>query len=286
MGPYYGLGTFADSRPLVDAATEQALQLKPNLPSALTARADTLRDADQWEAAEQLYLAALSLSPDDVETNAQYAQFLGRAGYIAEALPHARKARELDPLAAIQNAIYGWNLLLLGETEAAERALVRALELNPDFEVAHLMRFRQLLAGEHPARAEHHLVRRLEIMGASQALVETARKAHQKTFAGEADQAIALIATALDIASGEKIGERWNFAVALGDLAIANGARDLANDLFQRQSLMDWLDYQQSIRQLTVFKQRIRASGLDEYWRKRGWPDMCRPVGDDDFICN
>jgi hypothetical protein len=26
-------------------------------------------------------------------------------------------------------------------------------------------------------------------------------------------------------------------------------------------------------------------SGVD-YWRARGWPDLCRPMGADDFVCD
>ena len=26
--------------------------------------------------------------------------------------------------------------------------------------------------------------------------------------------------------------------------------------------------------------------GLVDYWRARGWPDLCRPMGVDDFVCD
>ena len=34
------------------------------------------------------------------------------------------------------------------------------------------------------------------------------------------------------------------------------------------------------------FKKYVRAAGLVDYWRARGWPDLCRPVGADDFVCD
>jgi len=34
------------------------------------------------------------------------------------------------------------------------------------------------------------------------------------------------------------------------------------------------------------FKALMHKSGLVDYWRARGWPDMCRPVGADDFECD
>jgi hypothetical protein len=33
------------------------------------------------------------------------------------------------------------------------------------------------------------------------------------------------------------------------------------------------------------FKAFVRAAGFVDYWRIRGWPDHCRPMGADDFAC-
>lgn len=33
-------------------------------------------------------------------------------------------------------------------------------------------------------------------------------------------------------------------------------------------------------------KTYLQAARLPEYWRKVGWPDMCSPIGEDDFECH
>ena len=33
------------------------------------------------------------------------------------------------------------------------------------------------------------------------------------------------------------------------------------------------------------FKPLVQDIGLVDYWRERGWGDYCRPLGDDDFVC-
>jgi hypothetical protein len=38
-------------------------------------------------------------------------------------------------------------------------------------------------------------------------------------------------------------------------------------------------------RQTERFKTLVREAGLVDYWKTRGWPDLCRPVGADDFAC-
>ena len=30
----------------------------------------------------------------------------------------------------------------------------------------------------------------------------------------------------------------------------------------------------------------IKENGFEEYWKKYGWPDVCYPVGENDFGCN
>ncbi len=35
-----------------------------------------------------------------------------------------------------------------------------------------------------------------------------------------------------------------------------------------------------------VFKDFLRKVGIIDYYRDNRWPDMCRPVGDNDFVCD
>jgi hypothetical protein len=40
------------------------------------------------------------------------------------------------------------------------------------------------------------------------------------------------------------------------------------------------------VRKTDRFKRLVHAYGIVDYWRARGWPDLCRPVGADDFECD
>jgi len=46
-----------------------------------------------------------------------------------------------------------------------------------------------------------------------------------------------------------------------------------------------WAPSYAPVRNTERFKAFVRAAGLVDYWRVRGWPDLCRPVGADDFAC-
>jgi len=47
-----------------------------------------------------------------------------------------------------------------------------------------------------------------------------------------------------------------------------------------------WLPEVAPLRKTERFKAYVRKAGLVDYWRARGWPDLCRPMGADDFVCD
>jgi hypothetical protein len=46
-----------------------------------------------------------------------------------------------------------------------------------------------------------------------------------------------------------------------------------------------WHPAYTNLRRTERFNSFARKVGLVEYWRARGWPDLCRPAGADDFTC-
>ena len=40
------------------------------------------------------------------------------------------------------------------------------------------------------------------------------------------------------------------------------------------------------VRKTERFKTYLRNAGLVDYWRQKGWPDLCHPTTGDDFDCN
>jgi hypothetical protein len=47
-----------------------------------------------------------------------------------------------------------------------------------------------------------------------------------------------------------------------------------------------WAPQNALVRKTDRFKALMRKNGLVEYWRAKGWPDLCHPVGADDFACS
>jgi hypothetical protein len=63
--------------------------------------------------------------------------------------------------------------------------------------------------------------------------------------------------------------------------AMEKGIRINATGLFKI-----WLPVMHEVRQLPRFKEFAKEIGLVDYWNKFSWPDICHPVGDDDFVCD
>lgn len=47
-----------------------------------------------------------------------------------------------------------------------------------------------------------------------------------------------------------------------------------------------WAPSYAPVRKTERFKAFARTAGMVDYWRARGWPDLCRPMGADDFVCD
>jgi tetratricopeptide (TPR) repeat protein len=72
----------------------------------------------------------------------------------------------------------------------------------------------------------------------------------------------------------------------------AQGALDLLQAEYRRSPsttivpIAMWRPVMQDARRLPGFKQLLRDMGLVDFWRKTVWPDLCKPVGEDDFECH
>jgi hypothetical protein len=49
---------------------------------------------------------------------------------------------------------------------------------------------------------------------------------------------------------------------------------------------MTWSPLLHDLRRTERFKTLMRDFGLVDYWRARGWPDLCVAQGETDFACD
>ena len=118
--------------PKAKSAATKALELDDSLPEAYSALAH-IAEAYDWNLpeAERLYRRSLALGPNDALTHARYSNHLARRRLPKEALEHAQRSYELDPISIESNINYGLRLFPGGKRAEGLAALERAVNMNP-----------------------------------------------------------------------------------------------------------------------------------------------------------
>lgn len=90
-----------------------------------------------------------------------------------------------------------------------------------------------------------------------------------------------------DEASLLQPGPRFEIRAPM-QVAMAYERFDVITDTYWGNMPMFWMwaPYLQPWRRSESFRERVRESGMLAYWRKYGWPDLCRTVGEEDFECD
>ena len=119
--------------PKARAAVQRALELSPELAEAHSAAGELKLVLDwDWRGAEEELQAAIALNPRDVAARYRLALLLSLVlGRFDEALLHARRAVELDPLAPLPLTQLGIALMTAQRFEEALGVLQRAIDLAP-----------------------------------------------------------------------------------------------------------------------------------------------------------
>jgi tetratricopeptide (TPR) repeat protein len=134
----YGILSPQDAFARANAAAAKALALDDQLAEAHTSLAFALDlYAWDWEAAGSAYRRALALNPGYATAHQWYAWHLMVTGRTAEGIAELRTAENLDPLSPIVSADLADALCIAHLYEDALQQSRKALELHPNFAVAH-----------------------------------------------------------------------------------------------------------------------------------------------------
>ncbi len=113
-------------------AADRALALSPDLAAAHNARGDVLQLVDfDWHGAEAEYRRALELSPNDARAKFNLGSALASFGEMDQAIELTRQALVTEPLRAWGYKALATYLLGLHRLDEAERAINKAVELQP-----------------------------------------------------------------------------------------------------------------------------------------------------------
>jgi serine/threonine-protein kinase len=233
--------------PRAISAATRAIELAPDLAGANCSRGMAAMWFEwDWRAAETYLVRAVELAPNDTDAQIYLAHLYSNLGRKQEALTHARRAREINPVSPLIAALEGLYLTHQREHQEAVRRLEEAVSLEPQFWLSHHLLANALIdAGQYeaalPESAEAkrlsplqtlsdafgaialaRLGRKDEARAVLQSLSETARHTYVppthlaliETALGERDQAFAHLDAAFAVHDARlallKIDPKWD----------------------------------------------------------------------------
>jgi TolB-like protein len=256
-------------------AARQAIRLDARQSIALGVMAGIRSRDGKWAEGEDLFKQALALDPNDPDTLHLYRQVLLLTGRLKESMTISEGLLTLEPFVPIFNVTTMVVALANGESD-------RALEINRKFPVL-------------PGSNAYVLAAKGRFAEAAKALTEV------QPLSGSTPAMRAQIATAAELLGHapakapaplpQFIGPQLVFVyayVGAAERVLEYPEREFDQHSFDNapEALYLWGPIGSEARKTERFKALMRKSGLVDYWKARGWPDLCHPVGTEDFECN
>jgi TolB-like protein len=258
-----------------ERAARRAIELDPRHDGGYAALGYVEATRGHWKEADELFAQALALDSNNPEALYRHAQLLSLEGRISDSLRAYEQLLAIEPLVPIYRFQTGHSLYVNGRNQAS----IAMLDASSDESPARYYR------NYYRAMAHAAVGRYAE---AAEALASV--RGEPQVSPEVIDRAVQLIRAPMPVDAPESLP-------ALGDFAFVYtyvGAEQRRLEQYERgqqignaatlQSLWNPEDKRQ--RSTERFKRLVREFRLVEYWREEGWPDLCRPVGADDFACD
>ena len=261
-----------------ETLARRAVALAPNYAGGYAMLADSAARERNWRDAIELYKQALARDPDDPEVLFAYGNYLRGLGYLKEALAAHDRAILIEPLVNVYRI---FRAQTLGATGMIEEALNQFVQKGDgrgpgDYQVVAVAYARMGRFNEAAEALSYGGPRPPPISGPCTRAIFDAAADVLRAAANKVEPAAPLPDFSCDLGfvyayttTPERVLDEAEAAERRG----LGGTRDV------------WWYAPSSVRKTERFKTLVRNAGLVDAWRARGWPDLCHPLGADDFEC-
>jgi len=263
-----------ESLPRAEMAAQRAIELDSELVDGYIALGLVQRERGKFLSAEGLFKQALALDPNNPEGMHFYGEMLGSLGYLNRSLAMLQHLRTLEPFVpvfALSTA------LVFAENGQSDTALEMLRAMSPDD--ANRLLFLPIVyaaKGRYGEAADALLSAPSPF--ASSAIVEEAAR-----LLRAAPSTVTGMQTLPDLGY---LGYAYLYAGAPDRVLEAHEVGVQVGYSVPAYNGMLWHPAYAPVRKGERFKRLVRNGCYVDYWRARGWPDLCRPVGADDFVCD
>ncbi len=281
---WYSQTTMTEQTELIACAAdaaERAAAIDLDAAASEHALANLARMRFRYADAERHYLRAIQIDPGYPDVREDYAEMLYAVGRLADFEIAARQLVRLDPY-----FIVGWtrmrDLAVAFDRRAdVEEAARQAIAISPN------SRFAWLVALEYPLAYG-----RIDEARAALAQIQARGQKNMQYTAvllpwalGDRDIDPGQLSAAMAEAPP---GAVRPFIVARRDVAAYNAYNETAGPIIQAYyfaGLYTSKPAGHSMLRYPLVKAKLVEYGFVAYWREKGWPSGCRPLGDTDFEC-
>jgi tetratricopeptide (TPR) repeat protein len=261
--------------PKREAAARRAIELDPNLADGYRALGATELSRQKLLLAEDLISKALALDPNNQDALFTYGNLLAGVGRLKEALAVRQQLRAIEPYVPLYNSNFADSLWLDGQNDAALAIVKEVPGVNGRRETAHIY----ASMGRYSEAADAWL--EISSMSFPRGIAPIAREAARVLRTATAEPASPQ--NLLDLGY-----DGWVYLYTTAPShALEAYEEEGEAGFFGLASIAGlWHPSNAPLRKMERFKAYVRKAGLVDYWRARGWPEFCRPMGADDFVCD
>ncbi len=136
----FGTMPASEAAPKAKAAAMRALELDPTMAEAQTSLATVKFNYDwDWSGASEGFERAIRLNPSYATAYQRYSLYLIAMGRVQDSFAQIQKARALDPLSLSINFSLGWRFYMARQYDEAIAQSKDTLEMDPTYELPHLI---------------------------------------------------------------------------------------------------------------------------------------------------
>lgn len=261
-------------------AAMRAIALEPSLGEPYGTLAGIAEESGRWIESEEGFAKSLADDPNNATVNSWYGELLSDVGRIRDAVARFSVAEGLDPTGAIPMIHKSFAMMMLEQDAEALALCDKADQLIGKNFWTQAVRARMALRQGRPDEAR--------------ALMRDFSTAGTKAWPDEVFAALedpALVPQALAALAGhveQHDTDTFFIMTSYGLLNAMDALYEHVDDLYAYRAVTAktfWLPELSEARKDPRFKDFAERTGLLDYWRKFGWPQVCRPV-DDSFACD
>ncbi len=259
----------------MEQAARKAISLDPQNAVAYAALGSLSSSQGDWAASEDYIRKALSFDPNNPDILYSYGYLLAATGRIRDSMKIQGEIMAREPFVPVYRGRNADLLWAMGQNDAAIKL---AEPMSRDYASTYAIRLGKFYAtaGRYTQAADAIASASKAPLLPAQSLEAAARLMRSAPNRVSTPEALPLLPGGLSF------------------VYLFIGAQDRFLDFVEREIALGyyggiyrdpWAPPSAALRKTERFKTFVRKARLLEYWRARGWPEYCHPVGAEDFAC-